>query len=808
MPLSPHFSVSAPRPMAQDLDRPSTGASNSDTPDHSVHTRSRSAAHTQSPKRLSVFSGRSRSNTTTSSSTSSHSSRRPPSSMVFSEHAPLPSAYEDRAIPGAVPRHDRHESATKSLFQRGSRILRRQGSKVNMVGGSFEEEEEMERERSRFGRRKSRPSDAQEQMKRMISDPFDFHHLTHTSQAQFQALGRTRENDLVTEFSAIRASQKPVTNLKGIRADDIHVRSLSVEDLTHCVTKQQDNSGPSPASPPRSPGARSPSPRQLEYRPLRESRIFENFSRPVPRYSRSDAPASPPRASSPRLASSPEIPEPSPRVIDEILDLDFRQPNPEYVYFTDEDSNHGSSPSSPNAGDRTRLSSLGHAITIGPDIESMDARAVSTLASPTSDLEDVPEEEDATATHWHDSPESQVSECPSALDSQISPKTKVPMKTHMSVNVAKELSRKFSEALSSPTLPQHFVDRSSISTEDRPSQSGLRRQSSLHQSTIHETIYESWEDDIDYCYEHAAESNSDFDWARNSLDESRREGIAVTVTSSDPTAPSAQRPMSSRYLNTSAFSTPDLDPSSARSAPSSRLAITPLTAGFESEDNQKDGDLYRPVSSSVLSGALTKHITPDSLYEDYLAADGESDRHFSFCSQGGFQAIDAPVSPRSSFSPISKYNSQESLILSRAASIVRKHRSSVSTTSVPELVHSLASSRDFSTSDLMLPGDQNELARQDSSAHSSHHRQTKSLAREIENQLMARPNSNGSIDSNKLMGTQIHDRAKSTSEVEAAPLVKQAMRPELPAKSTQRKKSRTPSYSLFPTPPTPTSAHR
>ncbi|KAL4926100.1 uncharacterized protein BDV17DRAFT_162502 [Aspergillus undulatus] len=800
MPLSPHFSVSAPRPMAQDLVRPSTGASSSDTPDHSVHMRSRSAAHPQSPKRLSVFSGRSRSNTTTSSSASASSSRRPPSSMASNEHAPFSSAYEDRTGPAAVPRHDRHESATKSLFQRGSRILRRQGSKVNMVG-TPEEEEEMERERSRFGRRKSRPSDAHEQMKRMISDPFDFHHLTHTSQAQFQSLGKTRENDLVTEFSAIRASQKPVTNLKGIRADDINMRSLSAEDLAHCVTAQ-DNADPTPASPPRSPGARSTSPRQLEYRPLRESRIFENFSRPVPRYPRGDAPSSPPRASSPKLASSPEIPEPSPRVIDEILDLDFRQPNPEYVYFTDEDSTHGSS-ASPKGTSSVNRSSLGHAITTGPGIESMDARAVTALASPTSDLEDVPEEEDAT--HWHDSPQSQPSEYHASLDTQVSPKTNVRPKNHMSINVAKELSRKFSEALGSPTLPQHLLERASMSTEERPSQSSLRRQSSIHQNTIHETIYESWEDDIDYCYEHAAESNSDFDWARTSLDESRKQGVAVTVTGSNGSAFSAQRPVSStnpRYLSASDLSTPDLDPSP------SRLAATPSSAGYESEmSNQKDGGFFQPVSSSVLSGALTKHISPDSLYEDYLAADGESDRHFSFCSQGGFQAIEHPVSPRSSFSPISKYNSQESLILSRAASIVRKHRSSVSTTSVPELVHSLASSRDFSTSDLMLPGDQTELARQDSSSHSSQHRQTKSLAREIENQLMSRPHSNGSIDSNKLMSATIHDRAKSTSEMETAPLVSKANRPELPAKSTQRKKSRTPSYSLFPTPPTPTTTH-
>lgn len=163
MPLSPHFSVSAPRPTAQDFDRPSTGASSSDTPDHSVHMRSRSTAHTQSPKRLSVFSGRSRSNTTTSTSTSINSSRRSPSSsMTSNENALLPFTHEDRAVPAGGARHDRHESVTKSLFLRGSRILRRQGSKVNMVG-TPEEEEEMEREKSRFDfsrHHKTRSNDA------------------------------------------------------------------------------------------------------------------------------------------------------------------------------------------------------------------------------------------------------------------------------------------------------------------------------------------------------------------------------------------------------------------------------------------------------------------------------------------------------------------------------------------------------------------------------------------------------------------------------------------------------------------------
>ncbi|RDW61902.1 uncharacterized protein DSM5745_10574 [Aspergillus mulundensis] len=786
--------------MAQDLDRPSTGASSSDTPDHSVHMRSRSTAHTQSPKRLSVFSGRSRSNTTTSTPSITSSRRSQVSSMASNENVPMPFAHEDRITPAAGVRHDRHESTTKSLFLRGSRILRRQGSKVTMVG-PLDEEEDAERDKSRFdfSRRKSRSNDSHEHMKRMISDPFDFHHLTHTSPAQFEALGKTRENELVTEFSAIRASQKPVTNLKGIRAEDIQMRSLSTEDFCHCVP-EDINEGPLPISPPRSPGARSTSPQVLEYRPLRESRVFENFSRPVPRYPRGDAASSPPRASSPRLASSPEIPEPSRRVIDEILDLDSRQQYPEHAYYADDDSAHDISPKSRNLEEMMR-SSLGHAITTGVDNDNRETRTASALASPTSELEDVPEEDEAT--HWHDSPQSQQSEYPASLGSQVSPKAIVAPKSHLSIDVAKELSKKFTEALGSPTLPQYLADRAVMPVDEHRAQSSLRRQPSVHK-TIHETIYESWDDDIDYCYEHAAESSSDFDWARTSFEESNR--VAVTITASNPATSSAHHPVSSsnsRCLGTSDLSTPDLNSSCLQSAPSSRLAIAPSGNAYEGE---KNGDFFQSVSSSMLSGALTKHIPQDALYEDYLATDGESDRHFSFYSQSGLQAIDQPVSPRSSFSPISKYNSQESLILSRAASIVRKHRSSVSTTSVPELVHSLASSRDFSSSDLMLPGEQSELVRNDSS-RSSNHRQTKSLARELETQIMSRPDGNGSTDSTKLMGVYPHDRAKSTSEVEAAPLVSKAMRPELPSKSALRKKGRTTSYSLFPSPTLPSPAN-
>ncbi|KAL2866306.1 uncharacterized protein BJX67DRAFT_356181 [Aspergillus lucknowensis] len=821
--LSPHFSVSAPRPMAQDLDRPSTRASGSETPEHSVHMRSRSTAHAQSPKRLSVFSGRSRSNTTTSTSPSISSSRRSPaSSMTSTETAPLPPAPDDQTGSAVGVRNDRHENATKtrSLFLRGSRILRRQGSKINMVS-TLDEEEEMERDKSRFevseffGRHhKTRSSDANAQMKRMISDPFDFQHLTHTSPSQFNALDKARQTDLVTEFSAIRASQKPVANLKGIRAEDIHLRELPADQVGHCPA-EPDNIGPLPASPPRSPGARSVSPREREYRPHLESRVFENFSRPVSRYPRVDSPTSPPRASSPRLASSPEIPEPSPRVIDEILGLNTHQTYPEHVYPTDNESINSSSLVTLNM-ENILHSNMGHAITTGPGFESMDSRTVSALASSTTELEGVPEEDEAT--HWHDRPQSPTLQSPRTQDSKVSsrpiatqPDTANTPRSHLSIHVAKELSKKFSESLGSPTLPQYRSDADSMPNDTRNTRTKLRRQSSVHQKVTHATIFESWDDDIDYCYEHAAESTSNFEWARNSLEEPREEGIKVTISTSSFPVSSVLSPVNAlsdpQHLGISDLSTPDLNPSSSRSAPSSRQAVTPSSAGYKGElVTPKDGDFFRPVTSSVLTGALTKQITPDALYEDYLAADAESDRHFSFCSQAGFQTIEHPVSPRSSFSPISKCNSQESLILSRAASIVRKHRSSVSTTSVPELVHSLASSRDFSATDLMLPGEQPGLVRQDSMCQPSHHRQTKSLAREIETQIMSRPDGNSSTESTRIVSVSAHDRAKSTSDMRSAPLMSKTTKPELPPKSAHRRKGRT-SYSLFPLPTLPAPAN-
>jgi hypothetical protein len=364
-------------------------------------------------------------------------------------------------------------------------------------------------------------------------------------------------------------------------------------------------------------------------------------------------------------------------------------------------------------------------------------------------------------------------------------------KAPLSIFVAEELSRKFSEALGSPTLPQTLPttppkedsEAAQLDTTP-PSVSGVQ------QFSYDDEMYDSWDADIDYCYEHAAESTSNFDWSRTSLDETRPQiGIACTEESWGLSVPhKPTRHLQPSPLSTSTLATPDLDSSSARSTqPPS--AATPSTE-YERAFIRGPTDYFHPVSSSILS----KQLNQDILYEDYLDADADasSDRHFPFAPAG---SSIQNASPRSSFSPISKCNSQESLMLSRAASIVRKHRSSVSTTSVPELVHSLSSSRELMPTDRLSAAE--ILARP---ASSSLHRQTKSLA---EAHLLMHADSSASLASAETAPPALHDRSKSISEIESEDVVAMAVTPPLPAvpmKNPNRKKSRTTSYSLFPTP--------
>jgi RNA polymerase-associated protein CTR9 len=117
--------------------RPPT-SSTSDFSDHSFHSRSKSSANVNSPKRLSMFSSRSRSNTTNVSSAPTR--QLPAESLTYGEHSVSPAPHEEKSS----------ENVARSLLVRGSRILRRQGSKLNVVATTLEEEDEFGKSAARF----------------------------------------------------------------------------------------------------------------------------------------------------------------------------------------------------------------------------------------------------------------------------------------------------------------------------------------------------------------------------------------------------------------------------------------------------------------------------------------------------------------------------------------------------------------------------------------------------------------------------------------------------------------------------------
>ncbi|KAE8148232.1 hypothetical protein BDV25DRAFT_20761 [Aspergillus avenaceus] len=779
--------------IAQEPDQSCIKVSNNDAPDHSVHMRSRSTAHAHSPKRLSVFSGRSRSNTTTSTS----SRRSPASSMTSVDAASILYSQDERVGSAAGVRPERQESMTKSLLSRGSRILRRQGSKFNIVA-TLDEEDEAEREKPRFEvsdifsrQHRSRQSDAHEQLKNLISDPFDFHHLTHTSPSHFQAIEKARENDLVTEFSAIRASQRPVTGLKGIHAEDLHFRGFASDNLADSGAPIiEESSVPAAISPPGSPGeiSVSVSPKQQSCKLRRESRIFENFSRPHPRV---DATTPPPKTNPPRLAASPEILEPAPHAIDEILGLTSQPTYPEYVSSNEDDTQE---PFYHMNVENILPTAIDRAILPNTEKGLLGARDSSiSFTSLSSDLDDVPEEEeiaqlDKRLEFADENLSSSALSKPSQPEDKLQSALFISPESSLSIYVAEELPRRVSKALGSPTLPQY--SKSEAPTHGQRGNGTIKRTHSVRRRATYEPIYESWDADIDYCYEHAAESNSNFDWARNSLDEPRQE-MNITTSRMFPIGGNYQHePLPSLELESGSFN--PLFGAQTTSVPTNNsygdgVAVT-----------QRESDHFQPVCSSMFPPTLGKQLTRDTLYEEYLAADAESDRHFSFHSQGVIQPIEQPVSPRSSFSPISKCNSEESLILSRAASIVRKHRSSVSTTSVPELVHSLANSRELPAMDQATSGE--HLLPSGLGRPESYHRSTKSFAKEIDPQTLIKADESTNLEPMELvpdLSSLVHDRAKSTSEIEAGPLVAKASKCEPPFRGTHRRKGRA-SYSLFP----------
>lgn len=147
--------------------------------------------------------------------------------------------------------------------------------------------------------------------KKAISLPFDFHHVTHTGPRHFARLDRGSQNELITEFVAIRAAQRPKSTLQGIQASDLcdvtptdqsapEVQHSSVAfDRQASAAGHQSNQG----------SLLRPLGSTENSRTLRTSTSIENFSRPAPWSPK--APTPPPPRTSSRRAPTCSAPAPA-----------------------------------------------------------------------------------------------------------------------------------------------------------------------------------------------------------------------------------------------------------------------------------------------------------------------------------------------------------------------------------------------------------------------------------------------------------------------------------------------------------------
>ena len=561
--------------------------------------------------------------------------------------------------------------------------------------------------------------------------------------------------DLVREFSAARASQLPKRGLNGIKADDLHFHNFSSENVSAPVSRSM-SPAMATSSPAISPGPPiehlSPKSEPTMGATLRHSRSVESFSQPtaaIGAHGHTQSIAAPPRsASRPGLTPIDDVPgEESP--------TRRRFPGP------------ARGRSSRNSGLWEKCAPLsspamGEKLATIADEESIVMHAVTTpddtavpvvTPSYSPELENVPEEPErffnprpapsppvATAPWKTGAADSAGAAVRDSLFFQQKQGARSsfaasPMTSPKNVSQMQAMARRSSQictTLGSPLRARRTSVRMSIAA---------RRQSNAWRLSE-----ASWEDDIDYCYEHALEAEGALDWdqgvypadAPRAKERAQSDG-ALQGTASEDKAALETQPLdaSTTSLPSSMTSTaPEMDQSSMVSNLSSASLRTPSDM-FSSTTAETDSGLFSPASTNET--ALTPYteregfaLTPsllvppeskdqplhDDVYEDMLcgAADAASDHHYPLLdhappqhcgSSNAHSGSSMASSARSSQARLSKRSSCDSSLVSvpyggsssttggawTASSPIRRSASSAG--SLPELVHSRRTRKAF-----------------------------------------------------------------------------------------------------------------
>ncbi|RDW84469.1 hypothetical protein BP6252_02059 [Coleophoma cylindrospora] len=643
-------------------------------------------AYTEQMRRSSIFGNNSRTQTLSSGSSSFRSGESTGNSTDnLSSLSRKSSVRSNASSMYSAEKPEGSQSLGKAIFSRTARKLRRESAGTNEIG-KMKEEEASARERYYGKASTSRPGTAGSMYTKgrpRISSPTNFQHVTHTRQEHLPNLARSSRNELASEFTAIRASQVPTRGeLKGILAEDLHFQNFSSEMVN------DDSSRAHRASPER------------PYNTYRESAIlppqpFRTKSHDMLRQAPPRPPRSPlypqdlPTRTSSRIAStvidefnlfppqSVERPQTSggyPRLDNTVLET------PQSPIWSEQDSYF----------DRP----VSHAVTT-PGDEAWPLKS-SNLESPVQILENVPEEDESVAAKRRsgNNGELRFSQSVPALRLLNREVIEERPDTGMSTTSGKAFGRVIPDAEPSPKSPTF------------------------------RTNHASWEDDIDYCYEHEAEADCDYQWDRHSLEATRPSQVVSPEISpksrSTIQIQDSERAYHGRFrpslLVPSKYEVPELSPLSqislSESDPRTPSGLRPAHLRSPSQASSfKESHGFSLSPSLLIPADFGAAMDQDHLYDELDRAHAQdyssSATIFSRDSYGNNPAspIDESISSTASYrsSAFSResarsssctrisarsHTSQESLLLLNAGTVSQAHRSIGSASSIPDLIPS------------------------------------------------------------------------------------------------------------------------
>ncbi|KAI9818412.1 MAG: hypothetical protein M1827_000471 [Pycnora praestabilis] len=662
---------------------------------------------------------------------------------------------------GMQSRSERPESATKSFFSRGGKMFKKHNNKFSLSSTSLlssDSNGEPDNQGNIWegiqdpgqvqGYR--RYQDSLTGRKRNISEPYNFQHMTHAHARQFSDVHWASRNELVSEYSAIRAAQAPRRELQGIKADDLLFKNFSSEALSSSVSMVDGvvPTTPPPVHPLRSHDhlrKASPSP-VSSYRSLRQARSVDNFSQPSPtrstkslRFPRTPrSPVTPPPRTSSKAALT-KVYERGPCLLDSPTKPSFHQP-PTHNGFRTPEQHYNALMLSPLSAISHSIDYMGtdsnipHALTTPTD-EAWPLKPSGFVATP-GELACVPEEND----HYFAKRPSK-----SSLRASIVEPSPPPEASSDSINNAmfnrppsQSLLRSFADRQKERERPESQLS-DTLGDPFTIVPSRHLQTSSMRTSMFFSKVVERcWEDDIDYCYDHEAEANCDFDWdciseddvksipvvkSRDSLretffnDKSERTSRVNLMDNVEglPTLETFVEALRAPSMLPCHLDIPDLEhQTNANDSPKETEVVTPSLTSQSPNRAQlhlpssgppefKEPEAFTHNRASVLIPAeYETTILDESLYNTLLISDSPKPlgphSHYALYSVNSLEALEesGTDSLRSSRSPLSKCNSQESIINSSfATSSHRRHCSSQSGGSLPELVHSRSNREEF-----------------------------------------------------------------------------------------------------------------